>query len=81
MIIHMIGTAHIDPIWMWPWQAGADKTLATFRAAADRCDEYPDFVYTRGEAWVYQLVERIDPELFDRARHYIERGQWHITGG
>lgn len=81
MIVHMIGNAHIDPIWMWPWQAGADESLATFRSAADRCDEYPDFIFTRGEAWVYLVVERIDPELFDRVRGLVHRGQWHITGG
>src|SRR5215211_9024690 len=81
MIVHMIGNAHIDPVWMWSWQAGADEALATCRSAADRCDEYPEFVFTRGEAWVYQVVERIDPELFARVRGLIERGQWHITGG
>jgi alpha-mannosidase len=81
MIVHMIGNAHIDPVWMWPWQAGADEALATCRAAADRCDEYPEFIFTRGEAWVYQIVERIDPELFARIRRLIERGQWHVTGG
>ena len=27
MIIHMIGQGHIDPVWMWPWQAGADEAL------------------------------------------------------
>jgi len=62
----MIGNAHLDPVWLWHWQQGADEALATFRSAADRCDKYPDFLYTRGEAWLYRLVER---------------GQWHITGG
>src|SRR5215210_4836663 len=81
MIIHMIGNAHIDPVWMWSWQAGADEALTSFRSAADRCDEYPEFVYTRGESWLYQVVERIDPELFERVRGLIARGQWHVVGG
>jgi alpha-mannosidase len=81
MIVHMIGNAHIDPVWLWPWQAGVDEALATVRSAADRCDEYPEFIFTRGEAWVYQQVERIDPELFGRVERLIARGQWHITGG
>ncbi len=29
MRVHMIGNAHIDPVWLWPWQAGADEALAT----------------------------------------------------
>jgi alpha-mannosidase len=81
MIVHMIGNAHLDPVWLWPWQVGVDEALATFGSAADRCDEYPDFVFTRGEAWLYQQVERIDPQLFDRVRRHVENGQWHVTGG
>ena len=53
MRVHMIANAHIDPVWLWPWQAGADEALATAASMADRCDEYPDFVFTRGEAWLY----------------------------
>ncbi len=81
MIVHMIGNAHIDPVWLWRWQAGVDEALASFSSAADRCDEYPEFVYTRGEAWLYEQVERIDPALFARVRKLIEEGQWHVTGG
>ena len=25
----MIGNAHIDPVWLWSWQAGVDEALAT----------------------------------------------------
>ncbi len=81
MRVHMIGNAHIDPVWLWPWQAGADEALATMSSAADRCDEYPEFVFTRGEAWLYAQVERLRPDLFARIRALIERGQWHVTGG
>ncbi|HET7269460.1 MAG TPA: alpha-mannosidase, partial [Rubrobacter sp.] len=77
----MIGNAHIDPVWLWSWQAGVDEALATFHSAADRCDEYPEFVFTRGESWLFEQVERIDPELFERVRRLVENEQWHITGG
>jgi alpha-mannosidase len=77
----MIGNAHIDPVWLWRWQAGVDEALASFRSAAERCDEYPEFVYTRGEAWLYEQVERIDAELFARVQTLIEDGRWHVTGG
>lgn len=81
IIVHMIGNAHLDPVWLWPWQAGADEAIATFRSAADRCDEYPEFIYTRGEAWLYQQVEKLDPQLFGRVRRLIKKQRWHITGG
>src|SRR3954465_6866570 len=81
LIVHMIGNAHIDPVWLWRWEAGVDEALASFRAAADRCDEYSEFVYTRGEAWLYEWVERLDRDLFERVHPLVERGQWAVTGG
>lgn len=81
MVVHMIGNAHVDPVWLWQWQAGLDEALASFRSAADRCDEYPDFIYTRGEAWLYQQVEDIDPDLFARIKDLVWKGRWKITGG
>ena len=81
MIVHMIGNAHIDPVWLWPWQAGVDETLATFRSAIDRCAEYPEFIFTRGEAWTYRIVEQLDARMFSQVQKLVETGQWHITGG
>lgn len=81
MIVHMIGNAHIDPVWLWTWESGVDEALATFGSAAARCEEYPEFINTRGEAWLYKQVERIDPMLFDRVRWLIHDGRWHVTGG
>ena len=81
MIVHMIGNAHIDPVWLWPWQGGADEALATFSHAVARCDETPEFVYTRGEAWLFALVEKLDPPLFARARELVQSGRWQIVGG
>jgi alpha-mannosidase len=77
----MIGNAHIDPVWLWPWQAGADEVLATFSSAVARCTEYPQFIFTRGEAWAYEQVRRLDPDLFAQVRELVGQGRWHITGG
>ncbi|MGD0094366.1 MAG: glycoside hydrolase family 38 C-terminal domain-containing protein [Planctomycetota bacterium] len=79
--IHLIFNAHIDPIWLWPWQAGLDAALATCRNACDRLDAHKDFYFNRGEAWVYAQIERLDPELFERIRRHVAGGRWSIVGG
>lgn len=79
--IHMIGHSHIDPVWLWQWQDGMDEVLATFGTAARLLDKYPDFIFSHGEAWAYQQVELLDPELFERIRKYIKEGRWEIVGG
>lgn len=80
-VVHLIANAHLDPVWLWNWQAGVDEALATFRSAVDRCHEYPEFRYTRGEAWLYQWVEDLDPGLFREVRALVEAGRWSIAGG
>lgn len=79
--IHLILNAHLDPIWLWPWQAGLDAALATFRSACDRLDAHPDLTFTKGDAWSYEQVERVDPALFERVRKHVESGRWAIVGG
>ena len=32
-VVHLIANAHLDPTWLWNWQAGVDEALATFRSA------------------------------------------------
>lgn len=32
--IHLIFNPHLDPVWLRPWQAGLDESLATRRSAA-----------------------------------------------
>ncbi|MBI5833659.1 MAG: hypothetical protein HZB16_15265 [Armatimonadetes bacterium] len=79
--VHIVFNAHLDPIWLWPWTAGMDAAVATCRSACDRLDAHPDVRFSRGEAWVYQLIERIDPALFERIKAHIAAGRWEIVGG
>jgi alpha-mannosidase len=81
LTIHMIGNAHLDPVWLWPWQRGADEALATCRSACDILDAYADARFTRGEAWVYDWVRRMDPVLFARIRAHIAAGRWEVVNG
>ena len=79
--VHLVLNAHIDPVWLWPWPAGMDEVIATCRSACDRLDANPDIVFTRGEAWAYDVVERADPALFARIAAHVAAGRWEIVGG
>jgi len=79
--VHLIANAHLDPIWLWPWQAGLDAALATCRSACDRLDAHPDLICTRGEASVYHQIERIDLQLFQRIRKLMSEERWSIVNG
>jgi len=79
--LHMIGNAHIDPVWLWKWDEGLVTTRATFRSAIDRIEEYPEFIFTASSACLYKWVEETDPELFERIREKVKEGRWCIVGG
>lgn len=79
--VHLVFNAHIDPVWLWPWQSGLDTVVATCRSACDLLDEEADVHFTQGEAWAYLQIERTDPRLFERIRRHVEAGRWHLVGG
>jgi alpha-mannosidase len=79
--IHMIGNAHLDPVWLWPWQEGYQEARATFWSAIHRMDEYPDFVFTCDQIVLLSWVEESDPELFERIKERVAEGRWVNVGG
>src|SRR5207244_4030321 len=79
--VHMIGNAHIDPVWLWQWPEGYQEVRATFQSAIDRMEEYPDFVFTCDSVCFFEWVEETDAPLFERIRERIAEGRWQVIGG
>ena len=79
--IHLIGNAHLDPVWLWRWQEGYSEVLATFRSALDRINEFDDFVFTSAAAIYYEWVEETDPKMFEEIKQRVSEGKWVIVGG
>ena len=79
--MHMIGNAHIDPVWLWQWPEGFHEVLSTFRSALDRMIEYPDFCFSASSAAFYEWVEQVDPAMFEEIRARVAEGRWEIVGG
>ena len=75
-MLHMIGNAHLDPVWLWRWPEGCAEAIATGWAAVDRLDEHPGVIFTRGEAVIYRWIEDLDPPLFARIRAFVAAGHW-----
>ena len=79
--IHLVCNSHIDPVWLWEWEEGAAEALATFRTAAQLCEEFDGFVFCHNEALLYEWVEEFEPRLFARIQGLVQAGKWHIMGG
>jgi alpha-mannosidase len=80
-LLHMIGNAHIDPVWLWRWPEGQQQVGVTFRAVAERMRECPELRFTCDSVAQLAWVEEGDPELFAEIRARVEEGRWEIAGG
>lgn len=78
---HMIGNAHLDPVWLWGWREGYQENKATMLSALDRLDEFDDFIFTSSSAQLYAWLEENEPELFARICERIRQGRWVLCGG
>ena len=79
--LYMIGNAHIDIPWLWPWPESMSMGLSTFRAALDRMNEFPDFKFTASSAQLYEWAASADPNLIAEIRRRVAEGRWDVVGG
>ena len=78
---HMIGHAHIDPVWLWPWHEGMAVVHSTFRSALDRMNETSDFAFVASSAQFYEWVAENDPVMIKEIGKRVDEGRWNIVGG
>lgn len=79
--IHLIGNAHLDPVWLWDRREGLNEGISTVRTMLDLMDEFPEMTFIRGEAAIYQHIEKKDPATFARIKKMVEAGRWDVVGG
>ena len=79
--VHMVGNAHIDPVWLWPLAEGRAEVLSTYRTAISLVEQYPGYLFSSGGAVTYEWVRQDDPALFARIQRAVEDGQWVLVNG
>ncbi len=79
--LHMVGNAHIDPVWLWTAAEGRHTVIETCRSALDRMRETEEFIFCRSSAATYQWLEATAPDLFEAVRQRIAEGRWIPVGG
>ncbi|HEY0521418.1 MAG TPA: hypothetical protein VGC84_18145, partial [Ilumatobacteraceae bacterium] len=80
-VAHLIGYAHLDPVWLWGWQEGYAENRATLWSAIERLEEYPEFVFTSTAVQFLAWAQEADPELFAAIRTRVADGRLHLAGG
>ena len=78
---YCIGNTHFDPVWLWTWDEALSSIRATFRSALDRMNEYPDYTYSFCTPATFEMIEKIDPALFEEIRERVRDGSWDVSAG
>ena len=78
--LHVIGNAHIDAPWLWPWSESMASVHSTFRSVLNRMNEYPDFTFTASSGLFYEWVAQTDPGMMEEIRKRVEEGRWRWWG-
>jgi alpha-mannosidase len=81
IVFHLLPNAHLDPVWLWDWREGLNEGLRTVQAVLNLMDEFPRLTFIRGEAAIYEHIEKNDAALFKRLHRMVEAGRWDIVGG
>ncbi|MBU4204544.1 MAG: hypothetical protein KKD59_11495 [Acidobacteria bacterium] len=79
--VHLICTAHLDPVWQWQWEEGFSEAVSTFRCAARLLREHPTLIFNHNEAVLYRWVKKLDLPLFAEIQRLVAEERWMIGGG
>ena len=78
--LHLIANAHIDPIWQWNYYEGIGTAFSTFQSAVNLAGEY-DYIFCHNESMLFEEIERLAPDLFEKIKELIQQGKWIVMGG
>lgn len=79
-VIHCIGHSHLDIAWKWRRDATIDKASRTFSTVLNMMDQYPDYCFLHSTPWVYEQIQTLFPDLFDRIQQRVKEGRWQVNG-
>jgi alpha-mannosidase len=79
--VRLVGNAHIDMAWLWPWTETVEVVRDTFGTALQLMDEYPHFTYTQSSVQDYEWLRDKYPAEFSEIQKRVKEGRWELVGG
>jgi alpha-mannosidase len=75
-----VGHAHLDTAWLWPLDITRKKMAHTTATQLQLLEQYPEYVFVHSQASQYEWLEKEYPELFNRVKAAVKKGNWEIVG-
>ena len=77
--LSITGHSHIDVAWLWPLSETRRKCSRTFSSMCRYIEDYPDFIYSQGQAQLYKYTKENYPELYKRIKAHVKSGRWEAA--
>ena len=81
LTVHLIGHSHIDIDWMWTWEDTVSCARRDLKAVTGLMDEFPELTFTHSQVPTYDIVRRMDPDVFAKVRKRVKEGRWENAAG
>lgn len=75
-----VGHAHLDTAWLWPLSVTRLKMAHTTTVQLGLMERFPEHVFVHSQASQYEWLEEEHPDLFERVKKAIRKGQWEPLG-
>jgi alpha-mannosidase len=79
--VRIVGNAHIDMAWLWPWTETVEVVKDTFTTALQLMKEYPDFTYAQSSVQDFAWLQEKYPAIFSEIQQRVKEGRWELVGG
>ncbi len=79
--IYVIGHAHMDMNWLWPYFESVKMFHDNFRQVIAFMEQFPDYRMLQSQATIYKHIEQMDPPLFEKVKKYVAEGRFELAGG
>ncbi|KIK17686.1 glycoside hydrolase family 38 protein [Pisolithus microcarpus 441] len=76
-----ISYCHIDTAWLWPYAVTQQKTARSWSTQIDLMGRYPEHRFACSQAQQFKWLEQQYPPLFEKLKHKVASGQFHLIGG
>ncbi len=73
--LYLMGQSHLDVAWLWPIAETKRKIARTMSNQLALMDEYPEYTYTQSQPYLFLLVKRLYPELYERIKQAVKEGR------
>lgn len=80
MTLAVVGHSHIDVGWLWPYRETVRKCSRTFSTVLRLMEQYPEFIFSQGQAQLYAFTKEKYPKLYEQIKKRVREGRWDVTG-